>query len=679
MPRPKLLWLLPLCLAALGSAGEALAQRVCLPLPRLLSTMPMGGQVGTEVEITIATEYVNEPQGLYFSHPGITSAPKLDAEGKPVANRYTVAIKPDVPPGIYEARIMSQLGISSSRVFSVDQLPELTQSSPNTTLETALELPVGSICNSQMTDRQMDHYRFQARKGQRCLIHCASRTIDSKLDAVLVLADSKGRDLVAERRGGVIDYTFPEDDSYVIKVHELTFKGGAGYFYRLSLRELQPDEPRPLFPSTRDVATFSWPPVGLDAAAAMTEAEPNQIAAEAQTISLPCDLSGSFATAADVDMFQFRATKGDVWWIEVASARLGRPTNPSLLVQQIKVEGGTETAVDVVEMTDIASPVKPSSNGYAYDGPAFDGGSPDILGKLEIKEDGLYRLQMTDLFGGTRVDPANVYRMVIRKAQPDFALAAWGLHMELRNGDRNALTKPIALRGGGTIALEVVAFRRDGFDGPIELTLEGLPDGVTAQGLRLGPGSNRGIMLVTAHQDAPQGLTFASFQGHSEIAGQKVSRPCQMAAPAWPIADSWGEIPHPRLEAEVPVSVGGFEVAPITIAPSQPVFEVTGTETLTIPLVHQLRGEFSGSVLQLSTLGHGFQGNPRFDVTLTDEKSQAVIDLAKFKPAPGDHVIAFYGSAVVKHRYAADQPPQDTAEIILTQPITIRVQPAESK
>ena len=75
--------------------------------------------------------------------------------------------------------------------------------------------------------------------------------------------------------------------------------------------------------------------------------------------------------------------------------------------------------------------------------------------------------------------------------------------METRNGDRAALSKPIALRGGGTMALEVVAVRRDGFDGEIELAMEDLPEGVTATGLKIPAGKNRGIMLITAAEDAP--------------------------------------------------------------------------------------------------------------------------------------------------------------------------------
>ncbi len=64
--------------------------------------------------------------------------------------------------------------------------------------------------------------------------------------------------------------------------------------------------------------------------------------------------------------------------------------------------GSEEKLEDVAELNDIPSPIKPSSNGYSYDGPVYDAGSADALGKVEIKEDGVYRLQVRDLFGGTR-------------------------------------------------------------------------------------------------------------------------------------------------------------------------------------------------------------------------------------------------------------------------------------
>ena len=642
-------WILLAALLCVPSVS--FAQSVGLPAPRLLTTTPMGAKVGSQVELTVSGEFIDDADELTFSDRRITAARKLNAAGQPEANKYVVSIAADCPVGIHEARVMTRLGISSSRAFSVGTLDEVSQTKPNTTLATAMELKVNSICNATMTNRAVDHFVFEGRKGQRVIVDCATRGIDSKLDATVIIADAAGRDLVVERRGGTLDFTVPEDGKYVIKIHELTFKGGQAYYYRLGVWELPVGAPIVRMPTTKPVNSFSWPPQGLKEQAELAEVEPNNDRTKAQKISLPCDIAGSFFPAADVDVFEFEAKKGDVWWVEVASERFGLPTDPSILVQHVARTGDTEKTTDVAEFSDIPSPVKVSSNGYAYDGPPYNAGTADILGKLEIKEDGLHRLQISDLFGGTRNDPKNIYRLVIRKAAPDFAIVTWAMHMELRNGDRNALSKPLALRGGATMALEVIAIRRDGFDGDIDLVMEGLPEGVTASGLKIPAGQSRGLILVTANQNAPRAIGSGTFFGRATINGEVVTRPCRLASFAWPIPDSWGEIPRPRLMADVPVSVSGLEFAPLTISPPKEMQTVTAGEKLTIPLLHTRRSEFSGAVLQLRTMGAGFDRTPQFDVTLTADQSQAVLDTAALKTPPGDYLIAFYGSAVAKYRH----------------------------
>ena len=639
-----------LVLFSLGATASA--QSVCLPSPRLLATMPMGGQAGTEFEVVIRGDSIEDLEGLLFSAPGITAKPKLAADGKPEANKFVVTIAANCPLGIHEARVMSRLGVSSSRVFTVGALQEVQQTKASLTVATAMPLAVNSVCNATSSARAVNHYLFEAAKGQRVIVDCAAKGIDSKMNPVLIVADSKGRDLVVERRGGALDFTVPETGAYIIKVHELTFKGGADYFYRLALRQLPADAPVVRQPSTHSVSSFSWPPSNLAANASMAETEPNNQHAQAQKISLPCDISGSFYPAADVDKFEFTAKKGDVWWVEVASARLGLPTDPSIIVQRVSRQGGEEQLTDVAELSDIASPVKRSSNGYSYDGPPYNAGSPDILAKVEIKEDGVYRLQLSDLFGGTRNDLGNKYRLIVRKAAPDFAIVAWALHMGLRNGDRNALSKPIALRGGSTMAMEVVAVRRDGFNGEIELVMENLPPGVSAAGLKIPAGKSRGTMLLTADQDAPRGRSVAKFFGRAVIDGKEVVHACQVASMAWPVPNAWSEIPAPRLLANLPVSVGKSEFASLTIAAKEnKVWEATAGETLKIPLTHVRRGEFSGATIGLSTLGAGFTGVPKFELKIADDESEVVLDLGKLKTPPGDYLIAFYGSAVAKYRY----------------------------
>ena len=655
----------------------AQAQSVCLPQPRLLTLMPMGVTVGGQVDVTMTGERIEDASVLIFSHPGLSATPKVDAEGKPVAGVFVVKSAGDMPPGVYDVAAATALGVSSSRAFTVGTLPETVRSAANTKVETATPLSLGGVCNAATTPQAIDHYRLEAHRGQRIVVECAAAGIDSRLQPVLAMADAKGRDLVVERRGGVIDFTAPEDAAYIVKVHDLSFQGGAAFFYRLVVREVEAGAVAPRHPSVRGVSSFSWPPPGLPEQAAVVEAEPNDLVAQA--ITLPADIAGALPTPADVDTFEFEGTEGDVWWIEAASARLGGPTDLAVVVQRVTGAGADAQFEDVAEVPDIASPVKLSSNHYAYDGPPYDAGSPDVLGRVEIKKSGRHRIQVRDLFGGTRTEPRSVYRLVVRRAAPDFAIVGWALHKELRNGDRNDLSKPPALRPGATMAFEVVAIRRDGFDGEIALAVENLPPGVTATGFPIPKSGGRGIVLLTAAEDAAAGSAPLVISGRATVAGADVVRPCAIASVAWPVRDHWQEIPMTRLVPAPIVSVGVAERAPLSLeaAADGPVDAVAGS-TLTLPLRLVKRGEFSGGLLQVKAFGAGFEGLPAFDIPLTGDGHETAIDLEKLKIPPGDHTIAFYGTAIVKYRPPAKpgaEPPAaaDTAEIVVSRPIRLRV------
>ena len=121
-------------------------------------------------------------------------------------------------------------------------------------------------------------------------------------------------------------------------------------------------------------------------------------------------------------------------------------------------------------------------------------------------------------------------------------------------------------------------------------------------------------------------------------------------------------------------------LAPLTIAATEKkIWEATADEKLSIPLTHTRRSEFSGSILQLKTSGEGFEQVPRFDVPLGADTSEAVLDLKTLKTLPGDYLIAFYGSAVAKYKSDPAAAPKDTVEIVISEPIAIRVKPAEAK
>jgi len=631
-------------------AASALAQQVTLPLPHLLTMMPMGGQIGTNVEVTITGDNIEDVSELTFSTPKITAKSVAGA-----ANKFTVNIATDAAMGVYDARVMSRLGVSSVRAFSVNKLPEVVRSKPNNTLETALALSMGTICNATMTKRAVDYYSFAGVKDQALAIDCAAVGIDSRLTPVVILADAKGADLKVNRTGGIIDFTPPVDGIFIIKVSDLTYQGGERHFYRLALQK-SPAQPQP---QTQMVSAMSWPPVGLSATAATNETEPNNKPAEAQKITLPFDIAGAFFPAADVDTYEFTAKKGETWWVEVASQRLGLNTDPFVLVQQIKGEKLT----DVAELYDIAPPMKVTSNGYSYDGPPYDAGSPDVMGKFEIKEDGTYRLQVRDLFGGTRSDANNVYRLIVRQATPDFALAAWAIHMTLRNGDRASLSKPMALRTGESRAFEVAVQRRDGFDGEIDIAMENLPPGVSVAGLKIGKGKPFGHLILTAASDAKRGFSLAKIIGKATINGAVVTRPVSVASMEWPVKDAKGEIPAPRLMADTPVSVSDSEQAPLTIATAEnKVFEAKAGETLKIPLKLTWRNEFNGTSIKVKAYGEGFSAIKEFDIPIKAATHELVLNLAELKIAPGDYAFALQSLGICKYRYNPAAVPLAEAE-----------------
>ena len=639
-------------LVGFGPVTTSFSQQVCLHAPRLLTVIPMGGQVGTNVEVSITGENIEKVNALLFSTPKITAKPVIGADGKSVENKFLVTIAADAPTGVHDARVLSRLGISAARAFSVGRLPEVTRGLPNNSVETAMAMKLNSVCNAMTSKRLVDFYSFQGAKGKRVVVDCAATGIDSKLTPVVIIADTQGRDLLVNRTGGALEFTPPADSTYLIKLHSLTFQGGVQHFYRLALQEVAGNGTVPRQPATATVSSMSWPPEGLAAAAKANEAEPNNQPAQAQKMTLPCDIAGSFFPAADVDTFEFSAKKGETWWVEVASERLGLPTDPFVLVQRVTKIGDKETLKDVAELYDIPSPMKPGTYvpASSYNGPPYDAGSPDVLGKVEIKEDGVYRLQVRDLFGGTRSDASNVYRLIIRQAAPDFKLVAWAAHISVRQNDFGTISKPIALRAGATMAFEVVVVRRDGFDGDIDLAMEGLPQGVTASGLKIPAGKVQGMIFITAAENAKPAFAIAKMFGRATINGASVTRPCLLASMEWPVVYAPSDFPTSRLVADVPVSVSDSEKAPVTIAGSEDkVWEAKAGEILKIPHKLTWRNEFNGTSVKFKAYGTLFGDMKEMDVPIKAATSEAVLDLAALKTPPGDYTLAFKGIGITKY------------------------------
>src|SRR6185503_9846062 len=100
--------------------------------------------------------------------------------------------------------------------------------------------------------------------------------------------------------------------------------------------------------------------------------------------------------------------------------------------------------------------------------------------------------------------PRLVYRLSMRKESPDFRLVAVALPPPSPNKDaKEALLWTPLLRRGETMPIRVMAFRRDNFTGAIQLTVEGLPAGVSCNDAKIEKDKSSTLVLLTATESAP--------------------------------------------------------------------------------------------------------------------------------------------------------------------------------
>ena len=113
-------------------------------------------------------------------------------------------------------------------------------------------------------------------------------------------------------------------------------------------------------------------------------------------------------------------------------------------------------------------------------------------------EDGTYRIMVRDLYSESRGSPEYVYRLSIRRPAPDFrVLLLQEPPRESDNNDRMDLWSAVVHKGRST-AVTVLAQRIDGFAGEIQLSVEGLPDGITCPGATIGPGADVASLVFAA-------------------------------------------------------------------------------------------------------------------------------------------------------------------------------------
>jgi hypothetical protein len=199
---------------------------------------------------------------------------------------------------------------------------------------------------------------------------------------------------------------------------------------------------------------------------------------------IPVGVTARFATPDAEHHYRLTGKKGDRLAIRVLAQRIGSPLDPAVAVLDAN---GQEKA-------------------QADDSPGST--DPDLI--FEFPEDGPYTLVVTDATTkGGQADA--IYHLAIAPDQPGFALRA---------------TEQLNLPIGGKVSIDVQAERRGKFDAPIRVTLEGLPEGVSAPAEIVIPGGQAkvGVELNVA-ADAAADASLVSIFGESSVSEPSISGP----------------------------------------------------------------------------------------------------------------------------------------------------------
>jgi hypothetical protein len=228
---------------------------------------PAGGQRGKSVQVRVGGLFLTKRCSFEVLGPGVTTKDRLQptrtvwfegpllplpesqqAEDYPKDMAGQVDIAPDAPPGIRYWRLWNAQGGTSAKKFMVGELPEIVENEiEGAPIPVEVRLPV--TINGRIFPREnVDVWSFEARKGQTVTGEVCAARLGSPLDSRLEVRDSQGRPIVENDdtfgADSFVRFTAPRDGKYEVRIHDISFRGGPAYVYRLTLRtapaEVQP-------------------------------------------------------------------------------------------------------------------------------------------------------------------------------------------------------------------------------------------------------------------------------------------------------------------------------------------------------------------------------------------------------------------------------------------------------
>ena len=411
-------------------------------------------------------------------------------------------------PGLENWWLVTDNGVSARSTLATDQLPQKPFAEKAGSLPVALH---GTIAGSQVRD-----VTFTGKAGQEIICEVEAQRLESKLRPVLKLYGPGNAllkwslPLTALRGDTRLEVKLPADGEYRLQVHDLQFAAVAPGHFRVKIGQW----------SYADLAFPSTVQRGASA-----EVQLVGRADETQTVRLPSNAEGKAAPAPWADASNSSGPQAAVWLSDLpelveeraGSAAQSLPTLPVAVNGRISKPGEEDAyELSVESGTDVDMDVSADSFGSPIDA------------ELEVRDLNGARLAIND-DSPDGPDPRLTYKVpkdvtkivaVIRDVNGNGGpRCIYRFHAAVKAAEKTGgftlkmIEDSHTLEPGRAGVFKVEAVR-DGYEGPIELTFDHLPEGVKISGQKI-PAQATGTLL-TLTSDKPMQPIITALKGRAK-------------------------------------------------------------------------------------------------------------------------------------------------------------------
>ncbi|MFK7790165.1 MAG: PPC domain-containing protein [Phycisphaeraceae bacterium] len=519
--------------------------------PTLTNLLPVAGQRGQTIKVNFYGDRLHDATSVLFHTQGITATDvKSNEKNKSKHIHATFTIADDAPLGEHQVRLVTKTGVTEMISFRVVDRPivqelrdEPKKNGRSFTQSTSFDSPqpieLGKIVLGRTELEDVDYFAVDLKKGQPFVAEVVGMRLGRGFtDSTLAVLDSSGKEVAAiddtflYRQDPLVSFIVPRDGRYVLVLRDSGYLGSNNNWYllkvdsaiqptlvyplggqpgeTLKVRMLgdaggnfvqdvtlpdQPNNDYEVVAQYKDQRAMSALPMRVNRMTNVMEdpSVKNNTLKDASVFdayALPVAFNGIIQQRSDIDYYRVQLKKGQQATFRCFARSMGSPL---------------DSVINVYNAAD----------NKHLQGNDDQGGSDSVV-TITAPQDGDYVVRVRDHRNRGGAD--YVYRLEATLAKSSLSTAITRYDRN-RPQSRQAIAVP---QGNRTAALVTVNRTRVG--GDLLPTIDGLPGGVSYQGL--GPEQQGNLMPVVfeAKADATIGASVIDLHAMSEPKGDSAQQ-----------------------------------------------------------------------------------------------------------------------------------------------------------